>query len=188
MPRCHAFAAIYCREPNSVDNHSLSIDLSAISGETYRSGPEMAGGFMKGIDIDGKKRGFRQFGFAASLVVALAPISAHADGMIDPSIVHSWIDTVNASQAAQPHWMTPLVTVTPRLEQELRWDAYDQQNGAGTQGNAQRLLSDGGPGGARVEIIPTYNTEVILAAPPVISASGPRGTQTSPGDWPAFLV
>jgi hypothetical protein len=66
---------------------------------------------MKGIDIDGKKRGFRQFGFAASLVVALAPISAHADGMIDPSIVHSWIDIVNASQAAQPHWMTPLACV-----------------------------------------------------------------------------
>jgi hypothetical protein len=143
---------------------------------------------MRGINIDDKKRRFRQFGFAASLVVALAPMSAHADGMIDPSIVHSWIDMVNASQAAQPHWMTPLVTVTPRLEQELRWDAYDQQNGAGTQGNAQRLLSDGGLGGPRVEIIPTYNTEVILAAPPVISASGPRGTQTSPGDWPAFLV
>ena len=95
---------------------------------------------------------------------------------------------VSASQAAQPHWMTPLVTVTPRLEQELRWDFHDQQNGAGTQGNHQRLLNDGGPGGPRVEFIPTYNTEVILAAPPTISASGPKGTQTSPGDWPAFLV
>jgi hypothetical protein len=39
-----------------------------------------------------------------------------------------------------------------------------------------------------VEFIPTYDTEVILAAPPVISASGPRGTQTSSGDWPAFLL
>jgi hypothetical protein len=27
-----------------------------------------------------------------------------------------------------------------------------------------------------------------LAAPPVISASGPKGTQTSAGDWPAFLA
>jgi hypothetical protein len=59
--------------------------------------------------------------------------------------------------------MTPLVTVTPRLEQELRWDFYDQQNGAGTQGNSQRLLSDGGPGGPRVEFIPTYDTPVWLS-------------------------
>ena len=36
----------------------------------------------------------------------------------------SWLDMVSASQAAQPRWMTPLVTVTPRLEQEFRWDFY----------------------------------------------------------------
>jgi hypothetical protein len=58
---------------------------------------------MRSINIDGKSPGFRQFGFAASLVVALAPLSAHADGMIDSGVVHSWIDMVNASQAAQPH-------------------------------------------------------------------------------------
>ena len=143
---------------------------------------------MRGLDYR-KGRRLGQFSLAAaSLAVALVPLTAHADRMINLGVVHSWIDMVNASQAAQPHWMTPLVTVTPRLEQEIRWDAYDQQNGAGSQGNHQRLLSDGGPGGPRVEIIPTYNTELILAAPPVISASGPRGTQTSPGDWPAFLV
>ena len=143
---------------------------------------------MRGFNTDCKGRRLRWFGLAAGLTVALAPLTAHADGMIDSGAVTSWINTVSASQAAQPHWMTPLVTVTPRLEQELRWDFYDQQNGAGTQGNAQHLLSDGGPGGPRVEFIPTYDTEVILAAPPTISASGPRGTQTSAGDWPAFLV
>src|SRR5215472_5457207 len=143
---------------------------------------------MSGFNTGCKGRRLRWFGLAAGLTVALAPLTAHADGMIDSGAVTSWINTVSASQAAQPHWMTPLVTVTPRLEQELRWDFYDQQNGAGTQGNAQRLLSNGGPGGPRVEFIPTYDTEVILAAPPTISASGPRGTQTSAGDWPAFLV
>jgi hypothetical protein len=143
---------------------------------------------MRGFDYR-KGRRLRRFSLAtASLTVALVPLAAHADGMIDSGIVHSWIDMVNASQAAQPHWMTPLVTVTPRLEQEMRWDAYDQQNGKGSQGNGQHLLNDGGPGGPRIEIIPTYNTELILAAPPAISASGPKGTQTSAGDWPAFLV
>jgi hypothetical protein len=64
--------------------------------------------------------------------------------MIDSGTITSRINMVSASQEAQPHWMTPLVTVTPRLEQELRWDFYDQQNGAGSQGNAQRLLNNGG--------------------------------------------
>ena len=142
---------------------------------------------MRNVHRDNRQR-LRFFGLAAGLAIALAPLSARADGMIDSGTITSWINMVSASQEAQPHWMTPLVTVTPRLEQELRWDFYDQQNGAGSQGNAQRLLNNGGPGGPRIEIIPTYNTEIILAAPPVVSASGPKGTQTSAGDWPAFLA
>ncbi len=73
-------------------------------------------------------------------------------------------------------------------EQEFRWDFYDQKNGTGTQGNGQRLVNYGGPGGARIELIPAYNWEVIVAAPPYIQASGPRGTGQGWGDWPAFLV
>jgi hypothetical protein len=29
--------------------------------------------------------------------------------------------------------MTPIITTTPRLEQELRWNFYDQQNGSPPQ-------------------------------------------------------
>ena len=93
-----------------------------------------------------------------------------ADGMLDPGVVHSWIDMVNASQDNQPHWMTPIITTTPRLEPELRWDFYDQQNGSPPQGNGQRFLNDGGPGGPRVEFIPTYNSQITLGAPPTVSA------------------
>ncbi len=124
---------------------------------------------------------------AAGLAMVGAPSAARAD-MVDPAAVQSWIDMVTASQAAQPRWMTPLVTVTPRLEQELRWDYYDQQNGTGSQGNGQHLSNWGGPGGTRVELIPTYNTEVILAAPPIVSAWGPKGDASGVGDWPLFLV
>jgi hypothetical protein len=142
---------------------------------------------MIGSYYDGQR--LRRCGLAAAtLFAALAPLSAHADGMLDSGVVHSWIDMVNASQENQPHWMTPIITTTPRLEQELRWDFYDQQNGQPPHSNAQRLLNDGGPGGPRVEFIPTYNTQITLAAPPTISASGPRGSQTSQGDWPAFLA
>ena len=59
----------------------------------------------------------------------------------------SWLDMVSASQAAQPRWMTPLVTVTPRLEQEFHWDFYSQQQGTGSQGNGQHFYNYGGPGG-----------------------------------------
>ena len=85
---------------------------------------------MRGFNIDCKGPRLRWFGIAAGLAVALTPITAHADGMIDPGAVNSWMNMVSASQATQPHWMTPLVTITPRLEQELRWDFYDQQNGS----------------------------------------------------------
>src|SRR6202043_3914178 len=63
----------------------------------------------------------------AGAAIALMPLTAQADP-IDPAVITSWINMVTASQAAQPRWMTPLVTVTPRLEQEIRWDFYDQQN------------------------------------------------------------
>src|SRR5262249_25555680 len=66
-------------------------------------------------------------------------------------------------------------------------DFYDQKNGTGTQGDGQRLISYGGPGGPRIEIIPAYDWEVILAEP-YVSASGPRGTGQGIGDWPLFLV
>ena len=95
---------------------------------------------------------------------------------------------VSATQAAQPNWMTPLVTVTPRLEQEFRFDFYDQQNGTGSQGNGQHFINYGGPGGPRVEFIPAWNLEVIVAPPPYVIAAGPKGDTQGPGDWPAFLV
>ena len=105
-----------------------------------------------------------------------------------PPAVESWLNMVSATQAAQPNWMTPLVTVTPRLEQELRADFYGQQNGTGSQGNGQRIDNYGGPGGFRVEFIPAYNLELIVAAPPYATASGPKGDAWGWGDYPLFLA
>ncbi len=126
-------------------------------------------------------------GVAATL--ALAPLETQADPL-DPAVVNGWMAMASASQAAQPHWMTPLVTVTPRLEQELRVDVYDQHNGTGTQGNGYQIYNIGGPGGIRAELIPQYNTELILAAPPIENSHGPAGKPNGQGmgDWPAFLV
>lgn len=100
----------------------------------------------------------------------------------------SWLHMISATQNAQPHWMTPLVTVTPRLEQEFRADFYSQKNGTGSQGNGQQLQNFGGPGGFRLEVIPAYNVEAIVAIPSYVNANGPKGDATGWGDWPAFLV
>ncbi len=142
----------------------------------------------------------------AAAVMPLAPICARAQeaqspfafpGILPPasyqpsntsSPILSWLDMVSATQAAQPKWMTPLVTVTPRLEQEFRFDFYDQQNGTGSQGNGQHITNYGGPGGARVELIPAWNWEVILATPPYETATGRKGDAQGFGDWPSFLV
>jgi hypothetical protein len=132
---------------------------------------------------------------ASAAAVVLVPLCAHAQSapvnsgyQFSGSPFISWLDMVSATQAAQPTWMTPLVTVTPRLEQEFRFDFYDQQNGTGSQGNGQHILNYGGPGGARVEFIPAWPLEVVLATPSYETASGPKGSAEGPGDWPSFLV
>jgi hypothetical protein len=117
------------------------------------------------------------------------PGTGYVFGSYPPSDpVQSWLAMVSATQAAQPSWMTPLVTVTPRLEQEFRFDYYNQQNGTGSQGNGQHINNFGGPGGERIEFIPAYNWEVIVAAPSYETATGPKGSAEGPGDWPGFLV
>jgi hypothetical protein len=145
----------------------------------------------------------RWLGVLGIVATFLAPVCAQAQSASplltkappggaygDPGPIGSWLDMVSATQAAQPSWMTPLVTVTPRLEQEFRFDFYSQQNAAATSpnGNGQHLDNYGGPGGARIEFIPAYNWEVIVASPSYETASGPKGAAQGPGDWPAFLV
>jgi hypothetical protein len=58
------------------------------------------------------------------------------------------VATASATQAAQPHWMTPLVTVTPRLEQEFRADFFSQTLGKASRrrGESQRRGGDAGWG------------------------------------------
>jgi hypothetical protein len=150
----------------------------------------------------------RWLGAAVGAAMSLAPVGAHAQNAPSPyslpvkapptngypgdpasaNPILSWLDMVSATQAAQPSWMTPLVTVTPRLEQEFRFDFYSQQNGTGSQGNGQHIDSYGGPGGPKVEFIPAWNWEITLATPPYETATGPKGDAQGWGDWPAFVA
>jgi len=98
----------------------------------------------------------------------------------------TWFAMASRTQADQPHWMTPVVTVTPRLEQELRYDQSFQsmQHGA--------MLTNYGSGKG-LEIIPWETVEVILGIPNYQSHEAPgkagkkaRGSDDF-GDWTALV-
>src|SRR5208337_3040838 len=72
----------------------------------------------------------------------------------------NWFTRVSKIQAEQPHWVTPLVTVTPRLEKELRYDQMWESLPGG-----HTLTSYGGGGGKGVELIPFDPVEVIIGIP-----------------------
>ena len=96
----------------------------------------------------------------ASSTEASGTGSASQDGFF-----RSWLKRVGRTQAEQPHWITPVVTVTPRLEQEFRYDISQQ-----TQPNGTTILRNFG-GSKGLEIIPTEHAELIFSPPPFITRS-----------------
>jgi hypothetical protein len=78
-----------------------------------------------------------------------------------------WFRRSDHSKSEQPHWLTPLATTTPRLEQELRYDLNWSQAKPGgpyteTYGNTKGL-----------ELIPVENVEIIAAIPAYIVHNNP---------------
>ncbi len=67
--------------------------------------------------------------------------------------------------------MTPLVTVTPRLEQEYRFDQTWQSRAGGVQ-------FDNSGNNKGLEVIPGANTELILGQPGYQTRTTPKGTVT----------
>jgi hypothetical protein len=76
----------------------------------------------------------------------------------DSNFFSDWFARVEQAQASQPHWMTPLVTVTPRLEQEARYDQYWEYRGNGSQ-------LDIFGAGKGLELIPTTTNELLINPP-----------------------
>jgi hypothetical protein len=91
----------------------------------------------------------------------------------------NWFPRVTKIQSEQPHWVTPLVTVTPRLEEEYRYDQFFQSMRDGVWTN-----NFGGSKG--VELIPFQNTEVIIGVPGYLNRNMPKHSDGW-ADWP-FLV
>ena len=77
-----------------------------------------------------------------------------------------WFQRVDKTQAEQPHWITPLATTTPRLEQEFRYDQLWQVNPEG-------VTTDNYGGGKGLELIPLEKVEVIFNLPPYLQHNSP---------------
>ena len=87
----------------------------------------------------------------------------------------NWFPRVTEIQKEQPVWATPIVTVTPRLIEQLR---YDQLFEAQRNGGAADDLG----GNKGLELIPWYNVEIQLCIPAWIARNGsvPKTTNGHP--------
>lgn len=90
--------------------------------------------------------------------LCLSWIVLFATSFLHAQSIEDWQARVSQTQAQQPRWITPLVTVTPRLEQEFRFDILRQLTPNGDLLNLGR--------GKGLEVIPSRNIEIIIAAPP----------------------
>ncbi len=88
----------------------------------------------------------------------------------------AWLEMVHRThEKEQPDWMTPVVTITPTLQQEIRTDyALTTSKGFETDTYASK----------GTEIIPTENTELIFGNPTWVTKDLPKGAQASGwADW-----
>ena len=91
----------------------------------------------------------------------------------------SWFARVDKTKDEQPHWVTPLATTTPRLEEEYRYDQLWQVSAKG-------VTTDNYDGGKGLELIPFEKVEVIFNVPPYLAHNNPA-VRDGWGDV-AFLV
>jgi hypothetical protein len=96
--------------------------------------------------------------FLASAAFAQTQDTATAMNSTSDSYFGDWFARVSKIQSEQPHWITPMTTVTPRLEEELRYD-QSWENNSGTSRTANYGNGKG------LELIPYENVEVILGIP-----------------------
>ena len=67
-----------------------------------------------------------RFGFCSAAILFLT----HID-IWQHEYFSNWFARVDKTKDEQPHWVTPLATTTPRLEEEYRYDQLWQMNPKG---------------------------------------------------------
>ena len=120
------------------------------------------------------------FAWAALLLAGSANAGAQtASTAASDSFLARYQARVTATQSEQPHWVTPLATVTPRLEQEVRSDFVRQTN-------AKRYGTWNYGNGKGLELIPLRRVEMLFNMPPFFNHSQP-GVKDGFGDV-SFLM
>jgi hypothetical protein len=110
---------------------------------------------------------------------AQSPPPPSNPSLLSPMVEYfaDWLSRVTRIQSEQPHWVTPLVTVTPRLEEEYRYDQLWQ-----AQPHGKALDNFGANKG--LELIPFQNTEIILGTPGWIAHNGALPPKPKKGKKP----
>jgi hypothetical protein len=126
------------------------------------------------------------FGLFATgiLFCVISPAHAQAQSSSQAATDHNffseWFDMVSRTHAEQPHWVTPVATTTPRLEQEFRFDTFWQTGNTG-------ITTDNYGGAKGLELIPQKNIELILVAPPAYIVHNNPKVQDGFGDWSVLV-
>jgi len=97
-----------------------------------------------------------------------AATAAAAGGVLD-----AYFRMVERAQAEQPHWISPLVTTTPRLNERFRYDVSGQSRPQDVE-----LVNYGSSKG--LEVIAFDRFAVTVGIPAYLVRRGPRGTV---GGW-----
>ena len=106
-------------------------------------------------------------GAVAVCGLAAMGVSAQTGTAVPQDFIARYQARVSKTQAEQPHWVTPLVTVTPRLEQEIRFDFVRQTN--------QKLFNTWNFGNSKgLELIPERHVELLFNLPPYFSRDGSK--------------
>ena len=95
------------------------------------------------------------------------------------NLFQSWYEMASRVQASEPDWLSPLVTTSGRLKNELRFDFWDQPSPLGN-----RLYELGGNKG--LEFITSSRTQVLLGVP-TYELQSPSGPPAGFGDLPLML-
>ena len=96
----------------------------------------------------------------------------------DSSFLAQRLQVAARADSSQPHWIAPLFTTTPRLLEQLRFDAPVSRK--------QGFETTNFGGGKGLELIPIGNTELLISTPPYVTHDKP-GVQDGLGDM-SFLL
>jgi hypothetical protein len=115
---------------------------------------------------------------AAILLAVLGSGAAQAQAVPDDAnegFFDRYIGMVERAQDGQPHWISPLITTTPRLNQRFRYDFTGQ-----ARPNDVDLTNYGNSKG--VELILADHVAVTFGIPGYVIRDTPRGQQTGWAD------